>query len=151
MHTARGQKEFDKQMSIHQRHNSDSIPNMRLSDFVKNPKYSNSSGGSGSNGVSSQRSKDRGGGGGGGGFWSNSSVPPRFERSKHASSNSNNSAVVPDHQYELDSNFETEELPNGFTKIRSKNLDVLFRKDYYAQRMLSTQVACRELWNFIVF
>ena len=41
-------------------------------------------------------------------------------------------------QYELDSNCETEELPNGFTKIRSKNLDVLFRKDYYAQRMLST-------------
>jgi hypothetical protein len=25
-------------------------------------------------------------------------------------------------------------LPNGFTKIRSKNLDVLFRKDYYTQR-----------------
>ena len=63
-------------MSIHQRHNADSIPNMRLSDFVKNPKYSNSGGGgNGNNGVSSQRSK-----GGGGGFWSNSSVPPRFER-----------------------------------------------------------------------
>ena len=25
-----------------------------------------------------------------------------------------------------------EDLPNGFTKIRSKNLDVLFKKDYYA-------------------
>jgi hypothetical protein len=29
---------------------------------------------------------------------------------------------------------EAEDLPNGFTKIRSKNLDVLFRKDYYTQR-----------------
>ena len=55
-------------------------------------------------------------------------LPPRFERS----------AKLHNEQYELDSNCETEELPNGFTKIRSKNLDVLFRKDYYAQRMLST-------------
>ena len=27
-----------------------------------------------------------------------------------------------------------EKLPDGFTKIRSKNLDVLFKRDYYAQR-----------------
>ena len=63
---------------------------------------------------------------GSGGFYA--SLPPRFERS----------AKLHNEQYELDSNCETEELPNGFTKIRSKNLDVLFRKDYYAQRMLST-------------
>ena len=62
---------------------------------------------------------------GSGGFYA---LPPRFERS----------AKLHNEQYELDSNCETEELPNGFTKIRSKNLDVLFRKDYYAQRMLST-------------
>merc|ERR1712226_304558 len=30
---------------------------------------------------------------------------------------------------------DMEDLPNGFTKIRSKNLDVLFKKDYYAQRV----------------
>lgn len=59
------------------------------------------------------------------GFWSQ--LPPRFERSRPHYADQ-----------DLDSNCETEELPNGFTKIRSKNLDVLFRKDYYAQRMLST-------------
>ena len=60
-------------------------------------------------------------------YWSNAPVPPRFER---------NNKHYPDP--EGDSSCETEELPNGFTKIRSKNLDVLFRKDYYAQRTLST-------------
>lgn len=70
-------------------------------------------------GSSGRRSSER--------FWSHASLPPRFERSKNHAND-----------YELDSNCETEELPNGFTKIRSKNLDVLFRKDYYAQRMLST-------------
>merc|ERR1711981_436552 len=62
-------------------------------------------------------------------YWSNTPVPPRFERStKH----------YPDRpDPDQDSSCETEELPNGFTKIRSKNLDVLFRKDYYAQRQLS--------------
>ena len=59
-------------------------------------------------------------------YWSNAPVPPRFER---------NNKHYPDP--EIDSSCETEELPNGFTKIRSKNLDVLFRKDYYAQRTLS--------------
>ena len=134
--------------TFHQRHNSDS--SMRRGggsqngdsrgNFVSSKYPGHVSGHNGS----SRRS-------GGGGFWSNASLPPRFERSKQAnatgngagpqssgsttSGQSNNPA---DHQYELDSNFETEELPNGFTKIRSKNLDVLFRKDYYAQRMLST-------------
>ena len=87
------------------------------------------------------------------GFWSsNNSLPPRFERSKammqqvstgsNGSSNHSYYSTAPHYmsntEHELDSNYETEELPNGFTKIRSKNLDVLFRKDYYAQRMLST-------------
>ena len=105
---------------------------MRRGNFVK---YSNGPGGGGDrggNGSTSRRS-------GGGGYWSNASLPPRFERSKQTSiSNSSNQGGAGSEQYELDSNFETEELPNGFTKIRSKNLDVLFRKDYYAQRMLST-------------
>ena len=61
-------------------------------------------------------------------YWSNAPIPPRFER------NNKQYPVDP----EVDSSCETEELPNGFTKIRSKNLDVLFRKDYYAQRTLST-------------
>ena len=68
-----------------------------------------------------------------GGFYA--SLPPRFER---VASAANQAKMMYQEQYELDSNCETEELPNGFTKIRSKNLDVLFRKDYYAQRMLST-------------
>lgn len=33
---------------------------------------------------------------------------------------------------------EAEDLPNGFTKIRSKNLDVLFKQDYYEQRKKNT-------------
>ncbi len=57
------------------------------------------------------------------------SLPPRFERTK---------MQMQQNDLELDSNCENEDLPDGFTKIRSKNLDVLFRKDYYAQRMLST-------------
>ena len=103
---------------------------MRRGNFVK---YSNGPGGGGDRGGSTSRRS------GGGGYWSNASLPPRFERSKQTSiSNSSIQGGAGSEQYELDSNFETEELPNGFTKIRSKNLDVLFRKDYYAQRMLST-------------
>lgn len=113
----------------HYHRQSSDNSSMRRGNFVSNAKYSNGHpGGTGGNGSTSRRT--------GSGYWSNASLPPRFERSKQTSmSNSSNAA---DNQYELDSNFETEELPNGFTKIRSKNLDVLFRKDYYAQRMLST-------------
>ena len=53
-------------------------------------------------------------GGGGGG-----------QRFRHHSNNS--------HYIDADG-FELEKLPDGFTKIRSKNLDVLFKRDYYAQR-----------------
>lgn len=57
--------------------------------------------------------------------WSNGPVAPRFERKAAEGRGS----------YCQDGNSESEEhLPDGFTKIRSKNLDVLFRKDYYAQR-----------------
>ena len=80
--------------------------------------------------MSGNRELKRSSSGSSGGFYG-SSLPPRFERSHQAK-------MMYSEQYELDSNCETEELPNGFTKIRSKNLDVLFRKDYYAQRMLST-------------
>ena len=44
--------------------------------------------------------------------------------------------------WEMDLCFElgssSQEEDSQYAKIRSKNLDVLFRKDYYAQRMLST-------------
>jgi len=40
-----------------------------------------------------------------------------------------------DSQSSYAQDFEGEEqLPNGFYKIRSKNLDVLFKKDYYAHK-----------------
>lgn len=59
--------------------------------------------------------------------WSNGPVAPRFERKAAAEGRGYYGGHGHDHESE-------EHLPNGFTKIRSKNLDVLFRKDYYAQR-----------------
>ena len=56
--------------------------------------------------------------------WTNGPVAPRFERKAAAEGRGYYA-----HDYESE-----EHLPNGFTKIRSKNLDVLFKKDYYAQR-----------------
>jgi hypothetical protein len=76
--------------------------------------------------------------------WVNPTLAPRFERSKvgaggvGAGGLTSASAGAPDFN-DADSSCEAEDLPNGFTKIRSKNLDVLFRKDYYAQRMLLQQ------------
>jgi len=32
-----------------------------------------------------------------------------------------------------------EELPDGFTKIRSKNLDILFKREYYEKRMMELE------------
>jgi len=33
---------------------------------------------------------------------------------------------------------ELQELPNGFTKIRSKNLDIIFKRDFYKKKMIMT-------------
>merc|ERR1719461_215445 len=40
---------------------------------------------------------------------------------------------------------EAETLPNGFTKIRSKNLDILFKREYYEQRMATQKQLSEEL------
>merc|ERR1719312_587187 len=53
-----------------------------------------------------------------------SSLAPRFERK----------AAEQKHIYYDGEICEAEDLPNGFTKIRSKNLDILFKQDYYEQR-----------------
>jgi hypothetical protein len=59
--------------------------------------------------------------------WNNGPVAPRFERKAAAEGRGyyGHDGHGPDSK---------EHLPNGFTKIRSKNLDVLFKNDYYAQR-----------------
>jgi len=62
--------------------------------------------------------------------WNNGPVAPRFERKAAAEGRGMYGA----HDYNGYGEGDIEHLPNGFTKIRSKNLDVLFRKDYYAQR-----------------
>lgn len=63
--------------------------------------------------------------------WNNGPVAPRFERKAAAEGRGMYGAH---HDYNGYGEGDIEHLPNGFTKIRSKNLDVLFRKDYYAQR-----------------
>ncbi|QQP53933.1 Uncharacterized protein FKW44_006584 [Caligus rogercresseyi] len=54
-------------------------------------------------------------------------VAPRFERKAAVLMES----VVRNRELSGDSG---EDLPMGFTKIRSKNLDVLFKKDYYSTK-----------------
>merc|ERR1712106_553713 len=43
---------------------------------------------------------------------------------------------------------EAEDMPNGFTKIRSKNLDILFKHNYYEQRLLTQNQISEKLKNF---
>lgn len=63
--------------------------------------------------------------------WS-SAVAPRFERRAAEVSEERRQQIVYDGEI-----CEAEDLPNGFTKIRSKNLDILFKRDYYEQRLLT--------------
>jgi len=77
-------------------------------------------------GRSSRRSASQG--------WS-ASLAPRFERK----------TATEQKQFYYEGDIcEAEDLPNGFTKIRSKNLDVLFKQDYYEQKkknMMSQEVS----------
>merc|ERR1711892_1424098 len=67
-----------------------------------------------------------------------SSLAPRFERKAAAAAEQN--------QIYYEGEFcEAEDLPNGFTKIRSKNLDILFKNDYYGQRLAAQQQISEEL------
>ena len=81
-------------------------------------------------------SGDRGGGGGG---WNSAPIAPRFERKARAAAAQAAAAASSSSAGEGDQTedcmFETEHLPDGFTKIRSKNLDVLFKKEYYAHKI----------------
>jgi hypothetical protein len=84
---------------------------------------------------------------GGGSTWINAPLAPRFERKAaiHAANAAANGNNYHSHHYgdqngsngcyDDSMSMDMEDLPNGFTKIRSKNLDVLFKKDYYAQRI----------------
>merc|ERR1712106_1313768 len=68
-----------------------------------------------------------------------SSLAPRFERKAVA-------AAAEQKQIYYEGEFcEAEDLPNGFTKIRSKNLDILFKNDYYEQRLAAQQQISEEL------
>jgi len=62
-----------------------------------------------------------------------SSLAPRFERRAAAEADQK-------HIYYEGELCEAEELPNGFTKIRSKNLDILFKRDYYEQRLAAQRL-----------
>jgi len=65
------------------------------------------------------------------------SVAPRFERKAAATAEQK-------HIYYEGEYCEAEELPNGFTKIRSKNLDILFKRDYYEQRLAIQRLASEQ-------
>jgi len=69
-----------------------------------------------------------------------SSLAPRFERRAAAEAEQK-------HIYYEGEFCEAEELPNGFTKIRSKNLDILFKRDYYEQRLAAQQLLSEGLKN----
>ena len=76
------------------------------------------------------------------GVWVSAPLAPRFERNKAlvaaaAAANGSHNGYYRQNSVDCSVNgdveiIEGEDLPNGFTKIRSKNLDVLFKKDYYA-------------------
>jgi len=62
--------------------------------------------------------------------WVHGGVAPRFEKR----SQGGNRQVYYDGEY-----CDAEEMPNGFTKIRSKNLDILFKREYYEQKLSHTK------------
>jgi len=86
---------------------------------------------------------------GGGGHlhhhWGSAPIAPRFER-RAAQAAAEAARAAADGYHYCDREVETEHLPDGFTKIRSKNLDVLFKKDYYAHKVHG----CYEKWNDIL-
>jgi len=57
-----------------------------------------------------------------------SSLAPRFAK------NSTRSEAI------KESDCSVEELPDGYIKIRSKNLDIIFKKEFYHKRMMELQV-----------
>lgn len=57
--------------------------------------------------------------------WLHNGVAPRFDRRSQGGQRQ----VYYDGEY-----CDAEEMPNGFTKIRSKNLDILFKRNYYEHR-----------------
>jgi len=64
--------------------------------------------------------------------WNQAGPPPRFER-RHQEGGRQM-------YYGGDADYcEAEEMPNGFTKIRSKNLDILFKREYYEQKLSQQQ------------
>merc|ERR1712106_156412 len=66
-----------------------------------------------------------------------SSLAPRFERKA--------AAAAEQKQIYYEGEFcEAEDLTNGFTKITSKNLDILFKNDYYEQRLAAQQQISEE-------
>lgn len=66
-------------------------------------------------------------------------LAPRFERKAAAEAEYAKNSVYYDGEL-----CEAVELPNGFTKIRSKNLDILFKRDYYEQRMVGHKMESTE-------
>jgi len=79
----------------------------------------------------------------------NSNLAPRFEKKVLPASASLSSPEAddsqPQHIYYDGELCEAETLPNGFTKIRSKNLDILFKREYYEQRMATQKQLSEEL------
>ncbi|XP_059082151.1 uncharacterized protein LOC131879759 [Tigriopus californicus] len=71
-----------------------------------------------------------------GSHWNSAPIAPRFERKAAAAQAAAEYANGFDHNGE---GCEFEQLPDGFTKIRSKNLDVLFKRDYYAHKIEMSQ------------
>lgn len=66
-------------------------------------------------------------------------LAPRFERKAAAEAEYAKNSVYYDGEL-----CEAVELPNGFTKIRSKNLDILFKRDYYEQRLVGHKMESTE-------
>lgn len=71
-----------------------------------------------------------------GSHWNSAPLAPRFERKAAAAQAAAEYANGFDHNGD---GCEFEQLPDGFTKIRSKNLDVLFKRDYYAHKIEMSQ------------
>jgi len=89
-------------------------------DHISGLKLCNSYGNQDKMGSSAVNSKPNSGN-----YNRSSSLAPRFERK----------SVHEDNTYYDGEYCEEEHLPDGFTKIRSKNLDILFKKDYYQQKL----------------
>merc|ERR1711884_108510 len=78
----------------------------------------------------------------------NTSLGPRFERRLLPGSEIAapcNAGTETKHVYYDGELREAETLPNGFTKIRSKNLDILFKREYYEQRLATQKQLSEEL------